>query len=142
MPYLHLTSLPLPLETKRALARDLTAATLRALGLPDADRARTTVHFAPTDPADIATGGVLWADGTPPDYFLQVTDHGLTPEKEAALVGALLPALLQGLGLPPGPPSAFLVNIKCNHYDPRDFAIGGVFLPDLWQRRGGGPGRP
>ena len=94
MPYLHLTSAPLSLETKRALARDLTAATLRALALPDEHRARTTVHFAPVDPADLAIGGMLWADGGTPDYFLQVTDHGLTPEKECTLVRELLPALL------------------------------------------------
>ncbi len=70
MPYLHLTSTPLALETKRTLARDLTAATLRALELPDEHRARTTIHFAPTPPEDLAIGGVLWADGGAPDYFL------------------------------------------------------------------------
>lgn len=139
MPYLHLTSIPLPLETKRALARDLTAATLRALGLPEAHRARTTVQFAPKAPEDIAIGGVLWADGGEPDYFLQLTDYGLTREKEEALVRELLPAMLGALGL--GREDAFKVNIKFNHYDPNDFAIGGVFLPELQARRGR-PGPP
>lgn len=131
MPYLKLSSVALPLETKRALAGELTQATLTALHRPASDAERTTVHFAAYAPEDVAIAGRLLADGQESDYTLEFSERNLTPQAKRQLVDALLPVLMQHLGLGANRGDAFKVNIIFRPYAAEDMAIGGRFLPEL-----------
>ena len=97
MPYIRLFSVPLPLDTKRRLAKDITEAVLRAM--PGHKREWTPGHFTPYRPEDFATGGKLIIDGLSRDYFVEFASPNFPAEEMKAVVESLTPLLADALGV-------------------------------------------
>jgi phenylpyruvate tautomerase PptA (4-oxalocrotonate tautomerase family) len=129
MPYLRFFCPELPVETRRALARELTAGVVRALHLPPDAREETTVYFLPFHPEDVAVGGVLVADGADPTYHLEVIDRTISPDRRVALNRELTPLLAHLLGL--GAEELDRINLIFHSYDAHDLSVGGRFHDEM-----------
>ena len=123
MPYIRLFSVPLPLDTKRRLAKDITEAVVRAM--PGQKREWTTVHFTPYRQEDFATGGKLIIDGLSRDYFVESTSPNFPAEEMKAVVESLTPLLADALGVCAH--ETYKIDIKCNSYDPGNASCGDLF---------------
>jgi phenylpyruvate tautomerase PptA (4-oxalocrotonate tautomerase family) len=127
MSYLRLSSIDLPLEQKREIARQLTNKVSELL--PDEKKERCTVHFQAFRPEDCAIGGQLIIDGRAPHFHLEFSFPVLPKMKKRELVNELTPLLGRLLGLRPN--ELHRVSVIFSDYDPQDFAVGGKFLSEM-----------
>lgn len=131
--YLKLLSFDLALDDKRALAAKLTDCVARTLALSEREREFCVVQFAPYRAEDIAVSGQLAhdgknvEDGKSPLYHLDVSHHGVTRRQRKQLIRALTQELAQHLDLRTEQ-QQLKIRIDFRELDPKEYAIGGVWL--------------
>lgn len=133
MPYLRLSTLALDDETKRRLIRDLTDTT-RAI-MPDEPPERTTIHFTPYAPEDVAVGGVLVAEGTAPTIELEISADEVDDKTWVKLSRRLTDVLVDALA--GDPQRSYQVNVKLNSFDRATYSAIGETPEELSEPRGG-----
>lgn len=129
MPYLRFFSSELPIETRRMLARELTAGVARALHLPPGSDGDTFVYFVPFHPEDISVGGILVADGAPAFYHLEIIDRTISLDRRVALSRELTPLLARLLGLEPAEWNR--IHLIFRSHDAHGVSIGGRFYDEI-----------
>jgi len=132
MPLLRFHSTELSLDQRRMVARELTDAMARARRLEGPERDWCTVHFMPFAPDEVAIGGTLIADGKVPEFWLELSDHGLGRRDKRRLVKALTGAVVRAFDLPPE--ERYRISIVFRDYDAGDLAIGGTFVNEMWKQ--------
>lgn len=125
MPYLRVTARTIPLDARRALANELTEATLQLMPRERADG--TTVHFTDLDPRRFATDGRLVIDGQMADVHLEFVAPQLPMSTRRALIDRFTGILANAYNI--HGEDIYHVNIKFGTYDAlSDHAMGGRFV--------------
>lgn len=124
MPYLRITARTIPIDVRRRLVNELTAATLRLMPWEPASFA--TVHFTDIDPERFATESRLVVDGQAPNVQLEIIAAHIPQGTRRDLIDRLTGILMNAYKMHGEDISH--VFIKFTPYDAaRDFAIGGRF---------------
>lgn len=124
MPYLRITARTIPIDVRRQLVNELTAATLRLM--PSEHASLTSVHFTDIDPERFATESRLIVDGQTPNVQLEFIAPHIPERTRHHLIDRLTGILMNAYKM--HGEDIYHVYIKFTSYDAaRDFAIGGRF---------------
>lgn len=129
MPYLRLTCPETGPQARGNIAETLTTTLVELFTPPRGPsredvRARTTVHFACYQAAELFVGGsAAEPDGS--DITAELSDWSMSTRQQRRVAAELTPLLVRLFNADPDS-----VNIRFHSYPPTNFAVGGRLLSD------------
>jgi len=129
MPYIRLFVPEVSVDKKREIAKDVTNSVLGALKMPEESKDWLTIQFVTYKPEDLAIGGLLVADGSTAEYYIDYIDLDVNERLKEDLARDVTASICRAFSLQPAHYGR--VNFRFQCVTPDEIAMGGLFVRKL-----------